>query len=59
MPGRCEVSNLVRSFAPNVVHVATEGPVGLAVRAFRVRNGWQFTWERCTDQLLAAFVPVR
>ena len=24
-----------------------------------VRHASQFTWERCTDQLLAGFVPVR
>jgi len=109
LPGRRRVAELVRSFAPDVVHVATEGPIGLAVRAVCRRNRWrfstsyhtrfpeylqrmarirlrwsyafmrwfhgawwavratpgacvrharQFTWERCTDQVLANFVPV-
>jgi glycosyltransferase involved in cell wall biosynthesis len=43
LPGRRRVSQLVRSFAPDVVHVATEGPIGLAVRAFCRRNRWRFS----------------
>jgi glycosyltransferase involved in cell wall biosynthesis len=43
LPGRQRVTRLVRSFGPNVVHVATEGPIGLAVRALCVRNRWPFT----------------
>lgn len=41
--GRRRVADLIRSFAPDVVHVATEGPVGLAVRAFCLRNRWPFS----------------
>jgi glycosyltransferase involved in cell wall biosynthesis len=43
IPGRRRVTELVRSFAPDIVHVATEGPIGLAVRAFCQRNRWRFT----------------
>ncbi|HVK08136.1 MAG TPA: glycosyltransferase family 1 protein [Gemmataceae bacterium] len=42
-PGRRRVTQLVRGFAPDAVHVATEGPVGLAVRALCRRNQWRFT----------------
>jgi glycosyltransferase involved in cell wall biosynthesis len=30
-------------FAPQAVHIATEGPLGLASRAFCLRHGWPFT----------------
>jgi glycosyltransferase involved in cell wall biosynthesis len=42
-PGRRLVTRLVREFQPDVVHVATEGPVGLVVRALCLRNRWRFT----------------
>ncbi|MBO0698040.1 MAG: glycosyltransferase family 1 protein [Zavarzinella sp.] len=43
LPGRRRVAQLIRSFAPDAVDVATEGPVGLAVRAFCRRNRWRFS----------------
>lgn len=43
IPTRRKVNETIRSFKPNVVHIATEGPVGLAVRAFCVRNRWRFS----------------
>lgn len=43
LPGRRRVAQLIRSFAPDVIDVATEGPVGLAVRAFCRRNRWRFS----------------
>lgn len=43
VPGRRRVTQFVRSFIPDVVHIATEGPIGLAVRAFCVRHRWNFT----------------
>ena len=32
-----------RRFAPDHVHIATEGPIGLWVRAYCVARGWRFT----------------
>ncbi|HEX3146757.1 MAG TPA: glycosyltransferase family 1 protein [Gemmataceae bacterium] len=43
LPGRRRVNELIHAFRPDVVHVATEGPIGLAVRAFCVRNRWRFS----------------
>jgi glycosyltransferase involved in cell wall biosynthesis len=43
LPGRRRLTEFIRSFAPDVVHVATEGPIGLAVRAFCLRNRRPFT----------------
>jgi len=37
------VSDLVRRFVPNAVHIATEGPIGLAARKFCLREQLPFT----------------
>jgi glycosyltransferase involved in cell wall biosynthesis len=37
------VSELARMFAPDVVHIATEGPVGMAARKFCLREKLAFT----------------
>ena len=42
MPGR-QVSAQLRSFGPDHLHIATEGPLGLAARAFAKRNQLAFT----------------
>lgn len=31
------------AFAPQAVHIATEGPLGLAARAYCLKRGWRFT----------------
>lgn len=36
-------ARLARAFAPDAVHVATEGPVGMAARRFCLREGLAFT----------------
>ena len=41
-PGRL-VSARLRGFAPDHLHIATEGPLGLAARSFAKRNGLAFT----------------
>jgi glycosyltransferase involved in cell wall biosynthesis len=41
-PGR-KVARRIREFAPQALHIATEGPLGLAARAFALRNGLPFT----------------
>ena len=43
LPGRRRINELLHAFAPDVVHIATEGPIGLAVRAFCVRSRWRFS----------------
>ena len=43
IPSRRHVSTRMQRFEPDVVHIATEGPIGLAVRAFCIRNRWRFT----------------
>jgi len=43
IPSRKQITSLIREFNPDVVHIATEGPIGLMVRAFCVRNRWRFS----------------
>lgn len=43
IPSRRRITSLIRDFNPDVVHIATEGPIGLAVRACCVRNRWRFS----------------
>jgi glycosyltransferase involved in cell wall biosynthesis len=42
LPGR-EVSRRIRDFAPDTIHVATEGPIGNAARRHCERSGLRFT----------------
>ncbi|MEP6784326.1 MAG: glycosyltransferase family 1 protein [Sphingomonadales bacterium] len=37
------VGDRLLAFAPDAVHLSTEGPLCLAARRWCVRNGWQFT----------------
>lgn len=41
-PGR-RVAEQLAALAPDAVHIATEGPIGGAARAFCLRRGWRFT----------------
>lgn len=33
----------LQSFRPQALHIATEGPIGLAARRYCLRHGWRFT----------------
>ncbi len=37
------LSSIVESFAPDTIHIATEGPLGWAARSMCLRHGWSFT----------------
>jgi 1,2-diacylglycerol 3-alpha-glucosyltransferase/glucuronosyltransferase len=43
IPSRRQVTARILEFDPEVVHIATEGPIGLAVRAFCRRRRWRFS----------------
>ncbi len=43
LPDRREIARRIEAERPDVIHVATEGPIGLAVRAYCRRNGLPFT----------------
>ncbi len=40
---RRTLDRIIAEFRPDVLHIATEGPLGLSARAFARRHGWQFT----------------
>lgn len=37
------LKELIRDIDPHAIHIATEGPLGMATRRFMVRNGYAFT----------------
>jgi glycosyltransferase involved in cell wall biosynthesis len=43
LPSRRGLTGLLESFSPDAIHIATEGPLGLAVRAHCLRQGRPFT----------------
>ena len=59
LPGRA-VGRRIAAFAPEAVHIATEGPLGLAARRHCLRNGLEFTTSYHTrfPQYLRARYPV-
>jgi len=40
---RRRLQRLVDEFAPDAIHIATEGPLGWAMRAICLKRGWPFT----------------
>lgn len=42
LPSR-KVASWLNDFAPDAVHIATEGPIGKAARAYCLRNDWPFS----------------
>src|SRR3954465_15291706 len=47
-PNRREIARRIESAAPDAIHVATEGPIGWAVRAYCRRNKLAFTTSYTT-----------
>ncbi len=42
LPGR-RLARLIDDFAPDALHISTEGPLGMAARALAIKRGWRFT----------------
>ena len=40
---RARLARMLEELRPDALHVATEGPLGLAARAIALRRGWRFT----------------
>lgn len=38
-----KLARMIEAFQPDALHIATEGPLGIAARAYAMRNGLQFT----------------
>ena len=45
------VTECIREFDPDVLHIATEGPLGMAARRFALRNDFPFTTAYHTRHL--------
>lgn len=60
LPRLGEVARRIRDFAPDVVHIATEGPIGLAARRYCRRHCIEFTTSFHTrfPDYVAARLPV-
>lgn len=58
-PGR-SVRRELRAFEPDCVHIATEGPLGLAARRYCIRRRWPFTTAYHTQfpEYVRARVPI-
>jgi len=60
LPGRREVAARIEAARPDAIHIATEGPIGFAVRAYCRRRGRPFTTSYTTrfPEYIAARSPV-
>jgi glycosyltransferase involved in cell wall biosynthesis len=58
-PGR-ELRRQVNAFSPDALHIATEGPLGMATRRLCLKRGWPFTTSYHTKfpEYVAARAPV-
>jgi len=58
--GRRSVGRRIRAFAPQAIHISTEGPLGLAARRWCLQNGFPFTTAYHTrfPDYVAARMPV-
>jgi glycosyltransferase involved in cell wall biosynthesis len=54
---RNKLKKLIHAFQPDIVHIATEGPVGLATRKYCLKHGLKFTTSFHTD--FASYVKLR
>lgn len=59
LPRPSEIARRIAAAAPDAIHVATEGPIGLAARAYCKRRGLPFTTSYTTrfPEYIAARVP--
>jgi glycosyltransferase involved in cell wall biosynthesis len=60
LPPRRHIDRLISTFDPQALHIATEGPLGLAVRRHCVRHKMRFTTSYHTQfpQYLRARLPI-
>jgi glycosyltransferase involved in cell wall biosynthesis len=48
LPNRREIARRIEAAAPDAIHIATEGPIGWAARAYCRRHGFAFTTSYTT-----------
>lgn len=59
LPRRAEIARRIEAAAPDAVHIATEGPIGMSVRRYCMRRGLPFTTSYTTrfPEYISARVP--
>jgi glycosyltransferase involved in cell wall biosynthesis len=60
LPGRRRIAERIEAAKPDAIHIATEGPIGFAVRAYCRRHGRPFTTSYTTrfPEYISARSPV-
>jgi glycosyltransferase involved in cell wall biosynthesis len=60
VPNRAEIGRRIEAFRPDAIHIATEGPMGLAVRQYCLRRKLAFTTSFTTRfaEYVSARLPV-
>ena len=60
LPNRSEIARRIERIQPDTIHLATEGPIGLAVRACCLRHGLPFTTSYTTrfPEYISARFPI-
>jgi glycosyltransferase involved in cell wall biosynthesis len=60
LPRRSRIARRIEESNPDAIHIATEGPIGHAVRAYCVRRGLPFTTSYTTrfPEYISARVPI-
>lgn len=60
LPGRAEIARRIERIRPDAFHIATEGPIGFAVRAYCRRRGLPFTTSYTTrfPEYIRARLPI-
>jgi glycosyltransferase involved in cell wall biosynthesis len=60
MPGRAKIACLIEEARPDNIHIATEGPIGLAVRSYCRKRGLPFTTSFHTrfPEYISARLPI-
>jgi glycosyltransferase involved in cell wall biosynthesis len=60
LPGRKEVALRIEQARPDAIHIATEGPIGHAVRAYCIKNKLPFTTSYTTrfPEYISARLPI-
>jgi glycosyltransferase involved in cell wall biosynthesis len=60
LPNRNEIARRIAAARPDAIHIATEGPIGLAARAWCRRHGHPFTtsYTTCFPEYIAARAPI-
>ncbi len=60
LPNRREIARRIQAAAPDAIHIATEGTIGAAARAYCLRRGLPFTSSYTTrfPEYISARVPI-